>query len=175
MKLALVAPALTVTLDGTVATLVLLLESPTTAPPAGAGPLSVTVPVEELPPWTVVGLSVSALRVTALRHTLFVQVWPAPHVPQLSVPPQPSGALPQLKPSEEHVAGVQVVQTLLTQVCDPVQAPQLSVPPQPSEALPQLKPSPEHVFGVQGPGLSVKFALADCWLQGADAATVTNC
>ncbi len=28
-------------------------------------------------------------------------------MPQLSVPPQPSGALPQSNPSEKHVAGVQ--------------------------------------------------------------------
>ena len=49
-NVALVNPAATVTLDGTVATEVLLLESTITAPPAGAGPLSVTVPVEELPP-----------------------------------------------------------------------------------------------------------------------------
>ena len=53
----LVAPAATVTLGGTVAAAVLLLESATVAPPAGAAPLSVTVPVEEFPPVTVVGFS----------------------------------------------------------------------------------------------------------------------
>src|SRR5260370_14375566 len=52
---AVVAPAATVTLEGTVATDVLLLESATCAPPVGAGPLSVTVPVEEFPPVTLVG------------------------------------------------------------------------------------------------------------------------
>jgi len=59
VKVALVAPAPTVTLDGTLATVVLLLESVTCAPPAGAGPLSVTVPVDEFPPVTLVGLSVN--------------------------------------------------------------------------------------------------------------------
>jgi len=52
-------PAMTVTLDGTVAADA-LLERFTTAPPLGAGPLKVTVPVEEDPPLTLVGLSASA-------------------------------------------------------------------------------------------------------------------
>jgi len=56
---ALVAPAAIVTLAGTLATVVLLLESATCAPPAGAGPLSVTIPVDEFPPTTIVGFSVS--------------------------------------------------------------------------------------------------------------------
>src|SRR3989449_10187949 len=58
VKLALVAPAETVTLAGTVAA-VLLLESVTCAPPAGAGPFSVTVPAEGLPPVTLAGLRAS--------------------------------------------------------------------------------------------------------------------
>ena len=58
-KVALVAPAGTVTLDGTLAA-PLLLESVACAPPAGAAPLSVTVPVEDcVPPTTLVGFSVS--------------------------------------------------------------------------------------------------------------------
>src|SRR5256712_14191555 len=60
VKVALVAPAGTVTLEGTLATAVLLLESGTWAPPAGAGPLRVTVPVEDCtPPTTLVGSSAS--------------------------------------------------------------------------------------------------------------------
>ncbi len=62
MKVALVAPAATVTLAGT-CTAVLLLDRLTAAPPLGAAPLKVTVPVEELPPVTVEGLKLKALTV----------------------------------------------------------------------------------------------------------------
>ena len=56
VNVALVAPAPTVTPEGTWAADVLLLESETTAPPDGAGPLSVTVPVELcVPPVTLGG------------------------------------------------------------------------------------------------------------------------
>ena len=63
VNVALVAPAATVTLDGTRAAAVLLLESVTVAPPAGAAPLSVTVPVDEFPPVTLVGFSESDERI----------------------------------------------------------------------------------------------------------------
>jgi hypothetical protein len=62
VKLALVAPAATITLDGTLAAVVLLLDSATCAPPEEAGPLKVTVPVEEFPPVTLVGFSESEER-----------------------------------------------------------------------------------------------------------------
>jgi len=52
-----VFPAATVTLVGTVAADVLLLVRVTTAPPVGAAPLRVTVPVEGLPPVTLLGFS----------------------------------------------------------------------------------------------------------------------
>jgi hypothetical protein len=58
-NVALVDPGATVTLDGTVVMEVLLLERVTTDPPAGAGPLSVTVTVDELHPVTLDGFSVS--------------------------------------------------------------------------------------------------------------------
>ena len=63
VKLALVWPADTVTLDGTVATCVLLLERVTVAPPEGAAELRVTVPVELFLPLTLVGFKVSEERV----------------------------------------------------------------------------------------------------------------
>src|SRR5213593_3778907 len=56
VKVALVAPAGTVTLNGTVAA-VELHESETDPPPLGAGALNVTVPVDEAPPSTLVGLN----------------------------------------------------------------------------------------------------------------------
>jgi hypothetical protein len=58
-NVALVEPAATVTVDGTVAVEVLLLFNEITAPPAGACPFNVTVPVEPVPPFTVAGLSES--------------------------------------------------------------------------------------------------------------------
>jgi hypothetical protein len=62
VNVALVAPATTAMLEGT-RTAPLLLESATCAPPAGAAPLSVRVPVEEFPPVTLVGFSPSEARV----------------------------------------------------------------------------------------------------------------
>jgi hypothetical protein len=62
VKVALLAPATTATLEGT-RTAPLLLESATCAPPAGAAPLNVRLPVEEFPPVTLVGFSPSEARV----------------------------------------------------------------------------------------------------------------
>lgn len=60
VKVAVVAPAWTVTLDGTVATFVLLHESWTVTPAEGAALLRVTVPVDWLPPTTVDGFKLKA-------------------------------------------------------------------------------------------------------------------
>ena len=78
VNVALLAPAVTVTVDGTVAVDVLPLEREMTAPPVGAGPLSVTVPVEGDPPVTLVGFSVSEERVRAGGSTVREAVLVAP-------------------------------------------------------------------------------------------------
>ena len=58
MNDAVLLPAGTVTVGGTVAAAVLLLETPTAVPPEGAGPVSVTVPVALAPALTVPGFTV---------------------------------------------------------------------------------------------------------------------
>jgi hypothetical protein len=65
VKVALVVPAATVTLAGTVATAGLALLRLTTAPPVGAPPVSVTVPWEVLPPTTDTGFTLTAERLAA--------------------------------------------------------------------------------------------------------------
>jgi hypothetical protein len=70
VRSALVAPAATVTPAGTVATVGLLLESATTAPPAGAAVFRVTVPIRATPPATVVGLRLNEERVAGVGVTV---------------------------------------------------------------------------------------------------------
>ncbi len=65
LNVALVAPAAIVTLAGTLAVAVLLLVSVTTAPPVGAAAVSVAVPVEEVGPTTLVGLTDTADKLAA--------------------------------------------------------------------------------------------------------------
>jgi hypothetical protein len=57
-------PAGTVTVAGTVAALVLLLDRFTVMPAPLAAPVRVTVPVDVVPPRTLVGLSDTAARAT---------------------------------------------------------------------------------------------------------------
>jgi hypothetical protein len=79
LKVAVVAPPATVTFAGTVATEVKLLERATTVPPVGAGPVSVTVPVDGERPLTVVGLRVRELTVGGV--TVKAAVWVVPRTP----------------------------------------------------------------------------------------------
>lgn len=76
VNVAVVAPAATVTLTGVLED-VLSSDNVTTEPPAGAAPLRVTVPVEEVPPVTVTGLIVKFERVGALIVRAAVFVTPA--------------------------------------------------------------------------------------------------
>ena len=75
VNVALVDPAATVTLAGVCAA-ALLLDNVTIDPPVGAAALSVTVPVELLPPVTLVGLSVT--EETAGGFTVRVAVFDVP-------------------------------------------------------------------------------------------------
>jgi hypothetical protein len=77
VNVALVAFAGMVTDDGTCAADVRLLRSDTLAPPGGAAPFSVTVPIEELPPVTVLGLSVSDVKEATEMVRVAVLVVPA--------------------------------------------------------------------------------------------------
>ena len=78
MNVAVVALATTVTLAGTCAAVVLLLDSVTTAPPAAAGPVNVTVTVELAPPGTDAGFSVIEPTTGALTVKFAVCVGVAP-------------------------------------------------------------------------------------------------
>ena len=75
LKLALVAPAATVTLAG-IEVAPLLSESVTCAPPAGAGPFSVTVPVTAVPPVTIAWLRLSAAMLCGSTVTAPLRVAP---------------------------------------------------------------------------------------------------
>jgi len=76
VKVAVVAFAATVTLAGTCAAAELLLDRVTTAPPVGAGPFNVTVPVEDVAPITEAGLRVTELKVAAVTVKVTVLVAP---------------------------------------------------------------------------------------------------
>ena len=102
MKLALVWPPATTTLDGTVAT-ALVLERNTPAPPGGAAMFIVIVAREEFPPITELGFSVNP---DTDRLGAVPQIPGAPPPPQVSpksqphvmVPPQPSARDPHGPP-----------------------------------------------------------------------------
>ena len=106
MKVAVVPPPGTVTLAGTVAAPVLLLDSDTTAPPLGAGPLSVTVPLDELPPVTLDGLRLSEESVGASGTNVAVTVFAA-FIVIVHVVPEDVSHPPQL-PNVDPLAALAV-------------------------------------------------------------------
>jgi hypothetical protein len=73
---ALVLPAGTVTLAGTLAADGTLLFSETAVPPTGAGPVSVTVPWEMIPPTTLAGSTENVLNAGGLTASVAVFVTP---------------------------------------------------------------------------------------------------
>jgi hypothetical protein len=74
VKVAVVVPAATVTDAGTWAAAVLLEVNVTTAPPAGAGPSRVIVPVEGAPPTTEIGSRPTEVRAGAVTVKVAVRV-----------------------------------------------------------------------------------------------------
>jgi hypothetical protein len=101
----------------------------------------------------------SGPHVESVEHTLGVlpppQVAGATQGPQLSVPPQPSGGVPQVAPSAAQDVGThgpiphRFGIPPPPHVSDPVHAPQVSVPPQPSATVPHVAPTCGHEVGVQ--------------------------
>jgi hypothetical protein len=114
VKVALVAPAAIVTLEGTLATTALLLESDTSAPPLGAAEVSVTVPVEVLPPTRLKGLNVSDDKVGvgggggASGFTVKVADWvtPPPVTEIVTAVCTVTGLVKMLKPPVVTPAGI---------------------------------------------------------------------
>jgi hypothetical protein len=84
VKLTLEDPSGTVTFAGVAATEGLPLDRVTSAPPGGAAPVRVTVPVAELPPPTVLGFTASDDNVTGGLVTVNVafRIWP-PSEPEM--------------------------------------------------------------------------------------------
>ncbi|HYV66797.1 MAG TPA: hypothetical protein VE964_11185, partial [Myxococcales bacterium] len=93
-----------------------------------------------LSPARPVAVTVSSAVAGAVPQTFAIpappQVCGAVHTPHVSVPPQPSGIVPQFFPWAAQVVGVQTPQTFATppppQACGAAQTPQVSVPPHPS-------------------------------------------
>ena len=99
MKLALVAPPGTVTLAGTLAARGRLLARLTATPPAGAAALKVTVPVEEVPPTTLVGLTVNAVSAGRVGYSVkgCDRVTPPPDTEIVTMVCAVTGAVAMLK------------------------------------------------------------------------------
>jgi hypothetical protein len=86
-------------------------------------------------------------------HVPLQQPCPLGHVPQVRVPPQPSGMEPQFFPCATQLVGVQPHTFGVPpppQVCGGVHVPQLSVPPQPLDAVPQVWPAGQLLAGIHG-------------------------
>jgi hypothetical protein len=156
LKLAVVAPCGTVTDCGTVADALLLDKVTTTL--LAAAPVSVTVPLDEFPPITLVGLTVieeSAAGGLELKAALtdfaaFMVTLQAP-VP-LQAPLQPANV------ESESGAAVKLTTVPLGKLAEHV------VPQEIPEGVLATVPVPVPLLAtvrVKGPGFAVKFALTD--------------
>ncbi len=79
------------------------------------------------------------------------QVCPAGHAGHVSVPPQPSGAVPHCAPSAAHVVGVHWLGRTTPHASGARHVPQSSRAPHPLLTEPQFAISAAHVVGVHGP------------------------
>ena len=165
-KVAVVPPAGTVTLAGTLATPGLVLESDTTVPPLGAGALSVAVPVEELPPVTLDGLRVSAESVGGVSTVkLLALVAVPPGVVTLSGPVvAPTGTVAEIE-VEEITVKLALTPLNVTAVA-PVKFVPLSITLVPTGPLVGAK---LVIVGALPPGAPVKKAFKTfavvCWIR----------
>ena len=109
-------------------------------------------------------------------HWPALQFVPLAQEPQFNVPPQPSLAAPQTKPSWAHVLGVQALTHLPAVQLIPLgQAPHIIEPPQPSLiGPPHCAPTSTQVLGVQvwaargGAKASIRSAIAVEFRRMAD-------
>src|SRR5437016_2439176 len=97
VKLTEVLPAGTVTDAGTDASEGLLLVSLTEVPPVGAGPESVTVPVEGAPASTVVGIKVREAKAGELTRSVVLMVTVPSEAPIVAVTGAATGVVLTLK------------------------------------------------------------------------------
>jgi len=72
---------------------------------------------------------------------------PSPHVPHVTVPPQPFEIVPQLTPRQVRrgVSHGRQVFVIASHLSVPAQVPQLSWVPQPSSMVPQVAPTDSQV------------------------------
>ena len=155
VKVRLVVPAATVTLAGTLAA-VELSERATTVPPGGAAALNLTVPVAELPPTTVLGLSEIVLRADELaRVTLSAANWVAlPSVADSWTVVLSTGKVVTSKLAEVAPAGTVTVPGTLA--APGRLLPRLTVAPPAGAALPSVTVPVEGVPPVTLLGLTLR-------------------
>lgn len=149
VKVALVWPPGTLTKDGTVATAVLLLLSSTARPPVGAGAVSVTFPVEALPPVTLAGVSVSEESVgpdgAGFTLMVFVRVSPPADAEMIDQCPWQQTPLVEIgKVAVDAPAGTVTPAGTVATVVSWLESETRRRPPAPGCSASQSPPTPRH-------------------------------